>query len=117
MKVFEIFDMEVNEENPKMRSMLKTDNLRAKRMKVWDVWYCILHIQVLFTSDSWHLVWGHSVHFAKFLMFLIFKRLLIRQFSFNSTKLYCKFVVNGEIKMADIWEMGKGLAKWSDIWV
>ncbi len=37
------------------------------------------------------LVWGHSVHFAKFPILHFFKALLLSQFSFHSSKLYTRY--------------------------
>ncbi len=68
----------------------------------WNGWkfgthsllYCI-H-SVLFISNSFISIWGHSVHFAKISNVKIFKRLL-RSLSFHSisTKLYRKHLIGG----------------------
>ncbi len=54
----------------------KTANRRAKRTKIWDsVYYSgTVHIcTVLLMPDSLSLVWGHSVHFAKFPILQVLK--------------------------------------------
>ncbi len=51
---------------PKMGNILKTANPRAKRKEIWDLGP-IEHIRkALMMPVSLSLVWGYSVHFAKF---------------------------------------------------
>ncbi len=51
--------------------------------------------RVLFLSDSLSLIWGHSVRFAKFLMFKIFKSHLLPQFSSNFNPTLWKVLWSG----------------------
>ncbi len=49
-----------------MWNISKMANRRPKWTKIWT-WGAIVNIwQVLLIPDSFSLVWGHSVHFAKF---------------------------------------------------
>ncbi len=50
----------------KMRNISKKANRRAKGKKIWDSGPVVHIWKVLFMPDSLGLVWGHSVHFAKF---------------------------------------------------
>ena len=70
---FEILTWEINGENPEMCNILKTADQREKRGKFWgcSLMYCIC--TVLFMSESLSSVWGHSVHFAKFLILKLSK--------------------------------------------
>ena len=72
------FNMCVNGK-PKMWNMWKTANRRAKRTKIWDLRYYVHIGRVLLMPDSLSLVWGHSVHFAKFPILRFSKH-----YSFNS---------------------------------
>ena len=52
-----------------------------------------VHIcRVLLMPDSLHLVWGHSVHFARFPMLRFSKCYSSPSFHSTSTKFYCKYV-------------------------
>ena len=76
---------------PKMWNISKTANCRAKRTKIWDsgsYMYSASMLRVLLMPYSLSLVWGHSVHFAKFPMLRFSKHyILLQQFSsdFNQT--------------------------------
>ena len=59
-------------ENSKKCKILKTADRRAKLMKIWESCSYVLPLQGAI-SDSLSLVWGHSLHFAKFPM-LIFRK-------------------------------------------
>ncbi len=52
-----------------MCNILKMADYKAKRLKTWNSWaYMYILCRALFMSDSLSLVWGHSVHCAKFRM-------------------------------------------------
>ncbi len=71
-----------------MCNILKTADRRAKRTKIWDSG--TVHIgRILLMPDSLSLVWGHSVHFAKFPML---RGYCSPRFQSLSTKFYCKHV-------------------------
>ncbi len=65
---------------PKMWNISKIANRRAQTDKIWDSGYYSAHIGVVFMPECLSLVWGHSVHFTKFLI-LQFETLLLQQFS------------------------------------
>ena len=71
-------------ENPKMCNILKTADRRAKRTKFGTRGTIVHTCRELLMPDSLSLVWGHSVHFAKFSDLMIFETLLFQQFLSDS---------------------------------
>ena len=56
---------------PTMWNISKTADRRVKCTKIWDLGYHSAHSmisRVLLMPDSLSLIWGHSAHFAKFLI-------------------------------------------------
>ncbi len=63
---FEILTWE-SMQKTKIWNISKTADRRAKRLKIGDSGYYTVHIwRLLLMPGSLTLVWGHSVHFAKF---------------------------------------------------
>ncbi len=62
---------------------------------------------VLFMSDSFSSVWGHSVHFAKFLMLRFRKIYCSHSVHPISIKLYGKYVIKGDTSYCFIWRITK----------
>ena len=59
-----------------------------------------VHIyMVLLMPDSLSLVWGHSVHFAKFPMLRFSKGYCSHSFYSISTKFYCKYLGPREFRL------------------
>ena len=75
-----------------MCSILKKADRRAKRTKFWDSGTTVHIGRVVLMPDSLSLVWGHSVHFAKFPMLRYSKGCCSHSFHSIATKLYCKYV-------------------------
>ena len=77
----EHFNMGVDEKTPSVQSLEKKW-LMAER----NWWKCGTHgamycvCRVLFISDLFHSVWGHSVHFAHFLILLTFSKVWSHNF-------------------------------------
>ena len=75
-----------------MCNILKMADRRTKSTKSFETlgpMYCICGVH--FVSDSVSSVWGHSVHFAKFLMLGLSKGYYSHNFHPISTKLYGKY--------------------------
>ncbi len=75
-----------------MRNISKTADRRAKRTKILTLGTTVHLCGVLLMPDSLSLVWGHSVHFAKFPMLRFSKGYCSHICHSISTKLYCKYV-------------------------
>ncbi len=80
-----------------MRNISKMADHRAKRTKVWDSGSYSIFCRVLLMPDSLGLVWGHSVHFLKFLILRVSKRYSFNSVHQNSTKLLAKYYNEGLI--------------------
>ncbi len=92
---FEILTLE-SMGKPKMCSISKTDDCRVNQTKIWDSGYYICRL--LLMPDSLNLVWGHSVHFAKFPIFTIFKT-SSHNFHPIHPKLYARYPNHGQCRL------------------
>ncbi len=77
-----------------------------------------VHIgRVLLMPDSWSLVWGHSMHFAKFPRLRFSKGYCSPSFHSISTKFYCNYVghegIQGVTVFGDLPKFKKNMALWN----
>ncbi len=82
------FNMGVNGKTLRYGISWKRADLRAKRAEIWDSDPKVYICRILFMPDCLSLVWGHSVHFAKFPIPRFSKRYSnhFHQFQLNFTR-------------------------------